>query len=1088
MVSYLAPLHLNSKYNSSDYNYQDGNISLKTGDSRYFIKTSPNVLSGAIVFNNQVTFNNFPGIFNSGISSYGNINLYNGASNNISLTPTGNINFTGTLNNTITTTVLSYIQNLSSDAQSQLSTLKTKTTNMSYTTGTTDFGSNNITTTGNINTAPASVFPFISTLSSDIQTQINNTNSSVSNAIAITNDATLNLSPPPGSLFSGQITYGSYNYVFNNGITSSDVYLTSLSSNLSQYFSRYQQLLTSSSVISANSLSCSTITTTANINGISPSIFNFLTGITSNVQGQFNNITTNYVTNLNLTSNYQPISAMSSYINTTALNAALSNYILATSMSAILAPYLLANTASSTYATISNLNTANTNITTANTNITALQTKTTNITYTTGQTSFGSNNILTAGYITCNSNVYLGNTTNGYYSSIFTYQDGNTYFDNFQSGGNFIFRQYVGPSNYFYILYMTMTSFSLQVPFVGTNISFTGTINTIPASTFAYIKNLTGDITTTYQTIAAMPNFSFSGNPSISNSLLPISQNDNKIASCAWVKTLGYLTSATAISTYQPIITSSTALSIANLQAVGVIQTSGTISTTGLLHGQIDSTSTINGISCLYYDISSSIQNQFNTVNTAIGTKQATITSSTVLTVGSTSTINSVTSSYYDPTSSIQNQFNTVNTAIGTKQATITSSTALTVGSLNSGTLHGQLDSTSTINGITSSYYDPTSSIQTQFINLRNEMMANYSLTCGGNIIWTGTYLLWSLRILCIPVPTTYGSNGYIQIDMPASGVVIPYYGITLTTKTTTASGIPLNAGVFDNLYYKITSIGTTASNGSFIIANYQSTTFSLDATYILIACANNDSGNAVCSFLPSKVNMPPNSSYYNGNGYGSWMQPNITSSTAITCGSITTSTGLITANAGLTIPSGQTLTVNGSINSSTITASGLITANAGLTMGFNQNITLASTFTTPTAGQLGYTVNAIGTAPQTIGNGTLTTICSMTVTPGVWNFYYGMTSLQALSATTAWNMSNSQMGLSTSGLAMSVGSMFWNSLYSTTTTQSFPAGVNGNCNLYQNYIATFTASTTIYLLVNITSNTTLQVYSGGIIRATRIA
>ena len=80
MVSYLAPLHLNSKYNSSDYNYQDGNISLKTGDSRYFIKTSPNVLSGAIVFNNQVTFNNFPGIFNSGISSYGNINLYNGAS------------------------------------------------------------------------------------------------------------------------------------------------------------------------------------------------------------------------------------------------------------------------------------------------------------------------------------------------------------------------------------------------------------------------------------------------------------------------------------------------------------------------------------------------------------------------------------------------------------------------------------------------------------------------------------------------------------------------------------------------------------------------------------------------------------------------------------------------------------------------------------------------------------------------------------------------------------------------------------------------------------------------------------------------
>ena len=109
-------------------------------------------------------------------------------------------------------------------------------------------------------------------------------------------------------------------------------------------------------------------------------------------------------------------------------------------------------------------------------------------------------------------------------------------------------------------------------------------------------------------------------------------------------------------------------------------------------------------------------------------------------------------------------------------------------------------------------------------------------------------------------------------------------------------------------------------------------------------------------------------------NGVGNFGSINTytgTTSTNSTATGTITSAGLITANGGITIPAGQSLTVNGTFSPSAITASGLITANGGLTipsgqtltvnggltMGANKNITLASTFTAPTSGQLGYTI-----------------------------------------------------------------------------------------------------------------------------------
>ena len=97
-----------------------------------------------------------------------------------------------------------------------------------------------------------------------------------------------------------------------------------------------------------------------------------------------------------------------------------------------------------------------------------------------------------------------------------------------------------------------------------------------------------------------------------------------------------------------------------------------------------------------------------------------------------------------------------------------------------------------------------------------------------------------------------------------------------------------------------------------------------------------------------------------------------------------------LTANGGLTIPSGQTLTVNGTLvvpgtySPTSITTSGLITANGGITVGSNQNITLASTVTTPTSGQLGYTITGTNTLGS-ITSGTSTNWSSISLPVGTW-------------------------------------------------------------------------------------------------------
>jgi len=76
-----------------------------------------------------------------------------------------------------------------------------------------------------------------------------------------------------------------------------------------------------------------------------------------------------------------------------------------------------------------------------------------------------------------------------------------------------------------------------------------------------------------------------------------------------------------------------------------------------------------------------------------------------------------------------------------------------------------------------------------------------------------------------------------------------------------------------------------------------------------------------------------------------------LTLSSALGAAAVTAS-GLITANAGVTVPTGQALTVSGTgtlsvggaSTQAAVTASGLITANAGVTAGANQHVTVSGT------------------------------------------------------------------------------------------------------------------------------------------------
>jgi hypothetical protein len=100
-----------------------------------------------------------------------------------------------------------------------------------------------------------------------------------------------------------------------------------------------------------NTLSVPVINFSSSINGISTTIFAYISSLSSSAQGQLNYITSNYVLTSTLANYLLSSTASSTY----ATISSLSNYVLSSTLTTTLANYLLSSTASSTYATISSL-------------------------------------------------------------------------------------------------------------------------------------------------------------------------------------------------------------------------------------------------------------------------------------------------------------------------------------------------------------------------------------------------------------------------------------------------------------------------------------------------------------------------------------------------------------------------------------------------------------------------------------------------------------------------------------------------------------------------------------------------------------
>ena len=125
-----------------------------------------------------------------------------------------------------------------------------------------------------------------------------------------------------------------------------------------------------------------------------------------------------------------------------------------------------------------------------------------------------------------------------------------------------------------------------------------------------------------------------------------------------------------------------------------------------------------------------------------------------------------------------------------------------------------------------------------------NTMFANVQITGGGVITWSGTHLLWTQRLMAIPVEKIeFGSSGFVDIDCPTSGTVVYYQDPAAggtTTVACTANGIPI--GNWEALYYRfVRGSANTSDQTRFCVVHYKNADWSPDDGWILLATRNAD-------------------------------------------------------------------------------------------------------------------------------------------------------------------------------------------------------------------------------------------------------
>jgi hypothetical protein len=152
---------------------------------------------------------------------------------------------------------------------------------------------------------------------------------------------------------------------------------------------------------------------------------------------------------------------------------------------------------------------------------------------------------------------------------------------------------------------------------------------------------------------------------------------------------------------------------------------------------------------------------------------------------------------------------------------------------------------------------------------LLNNNLINYGVSAqwvingGGTATWTGTSLLWSERVIVIPVKKSeYGSNGHFDISCPTSGTITYYNSANVTTTVTcTASGIPMTD--WEALYYEITpGQSNTSDQTKFRLVQFGNSTWKPTSNWILIAVRNGDTRSL--KWIPGNSYIAPGATFNN--------------------------------------------------------------------------------------------------------------------------------------------------------------------------------------------------------------------------------
>ncbi|NDC38975.1 MAG: hypothetical protein EBZ48_13150 [Proteobacteria bacterium] len=216
-----------------------------------------------------------------------------------------------------------------------------------------------------------------------------------------------------------------------------------------------------------------------------------------------------------------------------------------------------------------------------------------------------------------------------------------------------------------------------------------------------------------------------------------------------------------------------------------------------------------------------------------------------------------------------------------------------------------------------------------------NQVAVQMTLSGGGLVTWTGSYLKWTDRILALPSERTeLALEGFHEMHCPTSGTVVLYQdpGLSGSTVSCTTNGI--NLPMFTALYYEISKT-RTSSQSQFRVVNYNNYAWHPTGNWLLIAINNFDYG---LKWMPGLVHIPKRTipaTFDTISGQCSWLRPWVafeysnTGPTINNFGQNTIATSSISNSGGnylITIPSHPSGTNYGIMV--TTRASGACTAN----------------------------------------------------------------------------------------------------------------------------------------------------------------